>query len=149
MTVYGIGKSHSVEEWRSLARSLLHQRLMEESQDGYSVLSLNDSSWQVLRSERPFLAAIPPKTERNRTTSVTAASSPAGDALFNRLRALRKRLADTQGLPPYVIFHDATLREIAERRPQTLSQFAGIRGVGEGKLARYGQLFISELQRQA
>jgi ATP-dependent DNA helicase RecQ len=149
LTVYGIGKSHSVEEWRSLARSLLHQRLMEESQDGYSVLSLNDSSWQVLRSERPFLAAIPPKTERNRTTSVTAASSPAGDALFNRLRALRKRLADTQGLPPYVIFHDATLREIAERRPQTLSQFAGIRGVGEGKLARYGQLFISELQRQA
>jgi ATP-dependent DNA helicase RecQ len=51
-----------------------------------------------------------------------------------------------QGLPPYVIFHDATLREIVERRPQTLQQFAGIRGVGEGKLARYGEQFIAVLR---
>ena len=72
--------------------------------------------------------------------------SAEGQALFERLRTLRKRLADTQGLPPYVIFHDATLREIVERRPQTLGQFAGIRGVGEGKLARYGQQFMAVLR---
>ena len=150
LSVYGIGKNHSVEEWRWLARSLLHQRLIDESQDGYSVLSLNEVSWQVLRGERAFSTAVPPKTERRGSSPApTTATSAAGDALFHRLRALRKQLADTQGLPPYVIFHDATLREIAERRPQTLSQFADIRGVGEGKLARYGQLFISELQRQA
>jgi ATP-dependent DNA helicase RecQ len=150
LSVYGIGKNHSVEEWRSLARSLLHQRLIDESQDGYSVLSLNEVSWQVLRGELAFSTAIPPKTERRGASPVPAGvTSAAGDALFHRLRALRKQLADTQGLPPYVIFHDATLREIAERRPLTLTQFADIRGVGEGKLARYGQLFISELQRQA
>jgi ATP-dependent DNA helicase RecQ len=73
-------------------------------------------------------------------------TTAGNDALFERLRALRKQLADTQGLPPYVIFHDATLREMAARRPQTLSQFAGIRGVGEGKLARYGQQFIAALR---
>ncbi len=66
--------------------------------------------------------------------------------MFERLRKLRKQLADAQGLPPYVIFHDATLREMAERRPRTLGEFAGIRGVGEGKLARYGQQFIAALR---
>jgi ATP-dependent DNA helicase RecQ len=68
--------------------------------------------------------------------------------LFERLRALRKRLADAQGVPPYVIFHDATLREMAARRPQTLDEFAGIRGVGDGKLARYGKQFIAALSEQ-
>ena len=74
------------------------------------------------------------------------ANAASGDALFERLRTLRKQLADAQGLPPYVIFHDATLREMAARRPQTLGQFAGIRGVGEGKLKRYGQQFMAALQ---
>jgi ATP-dependent DNA helicase RecQ len=71
---------------------------------------------------------------------------PGGEALFERLRSLRKQLADAQGLPPYVIFHDATLREMVAQRPQTLSEFAGIRGVGEGKLSRYGQQFIAALR---
>jgi ATP-dependent DNA helicase RecQ len=65
------------------------------------------------------------------------------------LRRLRKQLADAQGLPPYVIFHDATLREMAARKPQTLDQFAAIRGVGEGKLARYGQQFIAALRENS
>jgi ATP-dependent DNA helicase RecQ len=78
-----------------------------------------------------------------RDTAVPAAAE--GNELFERLRKLRKQLADAQGLPPYVIFHDATLREMVERRPRTLGEFAGIRGVGEGKLARYGQQFIAAL----
>ena len=154
LSVYGIGKERRVDEWRSLARSLLHQHLVAETQDGYSVLSLNEASWPVLRNERSFHLAATPKPGRTRgardggagTTASTA--TPEGDALFERLRGLRKRLADSQGLPPYVIFHDATLREIAARRPRTLSQFADIRGVGEGKLARYGAQFIAALQEQ-
>jgi ATP-dependent DNA helicase RecQ len=63
--------------------------------------------------------------------------------LFERLRALRKSLADEHGLPPYVVFHDATLREMAERRPLTLNQFAELPGVGQAKLARYGDQFIA------
>jgi ATP-dependent DNA helicase RecQ len=154
LSVYGIGKSRPTAEWRSLARSLLHQRLVEESQDGYSVLSLNDSSWQILRSERSFGLAKVAKVaraqgagsaDRSRTPTPAAADS-SGDALFERLRSLRKQLADSQGLPPYVIFHDATLREMVARKPRTLGQFAGIRGVGEGKLQRYGQQFIDALR---
>jgi ATP-dependent DNA helicase RecQ len=93
-------------------------------------------------SEAPRRAA-----SRGRTDSSPASSAPAvtpeGSELFETLRALRKRLADAQGMPPYVIFHDATLREIAQRRPVTLGQFAGIRGVGEAKLARYGEEFVA------
>ena len=153
LSVYGIGKHHTVEDWRGLARTLLHQRLVEESQDGYSVLSLNEASWQVLRNELPVHAAKakPAKADRTRSGAAGAAGtvvalSGEAEQLFERLRALRKQLADSQGLPPYVIFHDATLREMAQRRPQTLSQFAGIRGVGEGKLVRYGQQFIDALR---
>jgi ATP-dependent DNA helicase RecQ len=145
LSVYGIGKHRSVTEWRSLARSLLHQRLLEQSQDGYSVLSLNESSWQVLREQRSVVMAEAAKADRSPGRDGSAAATAQGDELFERLRKLRKQLADAQGLPPYVIFHDATLREMVERRPQTLGQFAGIRGVGEGKLARYGQQFIAAL----
>jgi ATP-dependent DNA helicase RecQ len=146
LSVYGIGKNRAAEQWRSLARSLMHQRLIEQTQDGYSVLSLNESSWQILRSERSFHLAKAAKTDRSRTPNLTGATTADGEAIFERLRILRKQLADSQGLPPYVIFHDATLREMVARRPQTLREFAGIRGVGEGKLQRYGQQFIAALR---
>jgi ATP-dependent DNA helicase RecQ len=143
LSVYGIGKHRSLELWRSVARSLIHQRLVSQSQDGYAVLSLNEASWQILKNERAFFLAQPKPSAAQPTT--VARATPEGEAMYQRLRALRKQLADAQGLPPYVIFHDATLREMATRRPQTLSQFADIRGVGSGKLQRYGQQFIAAL----
>lgn len=163
LSVYGIGNQWRVQEWRELVRSMLHQGLVSETQDGYPVLSLNASSWEVLRDQRPVQVMQAPATQalKTRTGSATTASSsaassdpPSGIAhvegeLFETLRALRKRLADAQGTPPYVIFHDATLREIAARRPVTLSQFAGIRGVGEAKLARYGEEFIAAVRGHA
>ena len=158
LSVYGIGKQRSVDEWRSVARALLHQGLIDETQDGYPVLSLNAQSGPVLRQELVVRIAAPAKRSRTRAGSGTAAdtaagagagtpaaaaASPQSSALFERLRALRKRLADEHGLPPYVVFHDATLREMAERRPLTLSQFAELPGVGQAKLARYGDQFIA------
>jgi ATP-dependent DNA helicase RecQ len=66
--------------------------------------------------------------------------------LFERLRALRKRLADENGLPPYVIFHDSTLRAMAEHMPLDLDQFAALPGVGQAKLVRYGAQFVAALR---
>ena len=161
LSVYGIGTQRTLDEWRSLARALLHQGLIDETQDGYPVLSLNAQSGPVLRQERIVRIAAPAKRNRTRAGSGGAADSAAPDsaqagagararaaapengALFERLRALRKRLADEHGLPPYVVFHDATLREMAERRPLTLNQFAELPGVGQAKLARYGDQFIA------
>lgn len=145
LSVYGIGKNRSVDEWRHLVRTLAHQGLVEETQDGYPVLLLNKLSWEVLRGERrvEFAEVIKPAGRRNRAGATAAPShSSADDALFDQLRALRKRLADENGFPPYVIFHDSTLREMAARKPTTLAEFAMIPGVGQTKLARYGEFFI-------
>jgi ATP-dependent DNA helicase RecQ len=168
LSVYGIGKERSVDDWRNVARALLHQGLIDETQDGYPVLSLNAKSGQVLRQELavhiaatvkrprarpPFAAgARPAKPAAARPAAVGAAGAAAAGqsgTLFDALRALRKRLADEHGLPPYVVFHDATLREMAERRPLTLNQFAELPGVGHAKLARYGDAFIAALREHA
>jgi ATP-dependent DNA helicase RecQ len=152
LSVYGIGKQRSVEEWRGVARALIHQGLVAESQDGYPVLSLNSRSGEVLREELAVHVAAPIKRNRSRASAgagsaAVAGSGPAPESggLFEVLRALRKRLADEHGLPPYVVFHDSTLREMAERRPLTLDQFAELPGVGNAKLARYGGPFIAAI----
>jgi ATP-dependent DNA helicase RecQ len=153
LSVHGIGSKWRVQEWRELIRALLHQGLVAETQDGYPVLLLNVASWEVLRDQRAVhiaqAAASPPPKARAASPTSSPAASEEGRELFETLRALRKRLADAQGMPPYVIFHDATLREIAERRPVTLGEFAGIRGVGDAKLARYGEEFVALVRGHA
>jgi ATP-dependent DNA helicase RecQ len=151
LSVHGIGKDHTLEEWRALVRALLHQGLVSETQDGYPVLCLNAESWQVLKGERAVKVARKAKIAAAPRKDRTASDASLGGedkALFDVLRTLRKQLADQQGLPPYVIFHDATLREMAQRRPVTLDAFASIRGIGEAKLARYGERFIAAIRAQ-
>jgi len=144
LSVYGIGKHRRIEEWRGLARAMLHQGLIDEAQDGYAVLSLNAQSWPVLRGEQPVNIAR--RAKAGRGSSSGAGVSSMDDALFERLRALRKRLANDNGLPPYVIFHDSTLRQMAEHTPLDLEQFAALPGVGQAKLARYGAQFIAQIR---
>lgn len=157
LSTYGIGKERSLAEWRHLARALAQQGLVTSAGDSYPVLVLNEASWQVLRGERPVqLRALPPEAlsrkARKRRGAVTvdaAAPTSAEEALFQRLRMLRKRLADEQGVPPYVVFADAALRIMAERQPATLTAFAEIPGVGRHKLERYGAVFVGELREFA
>jgi ATP-dependent DNA helicase RecQ len=150
LSVYGIGKQLGVEGWRGIARALLHQGLVGETQDGYPVLSLNKHSWEVLRGERKVhiaaAAAASGKQPKPASSAAPGTDATVDDELFNRLRALRKKLADEAGLPPYVIFHDATLREMARRKPTTLDDFAALPGVGQAKLTRYGELFTGEIR---
>lgn len=148
LSVYGIGKRHSVDEWRGMARALAHQGLVDESQDGYSVLMLNKHSWEVLRGERSVhIAAAPARTSRDKKKSAPMSSPIAADeALFDKLRQLRKQLADQSGVPPYVIFHDATLRQMLHTLPTSLEQFATIPGVGQAKLGRYGASFTEMIR---
>ena len=141
LSVYGIGKHLGLQEWRDLARALLHQGLMTQSQDGYAVLALNEASWQVLRGERSVQVGESVKPAKNRKASKAAASS-AGDPLFESLRALRKRLADEAGMPPYIVFNDASLWDMTQRKPTTLEEFSTIVGVGQAKLSRYGEQFV-------
>ena len=118
LSVYGIGKAHRLDEWRDVARTLVHQGVVEETHDGYPVLLLNQQSWEVLRGQRSVQMAIRSRPSRGKQKKQKAKPADAtDDALFQKLRAHRKQLADQAGVPPYVIFHDATLRAIAQRLP--------------------------------
>ncbi len=148
LSVYGIGKVRAQDEWRVLARALLHQGVVEESGDSYPVLRLNQASRALLKSERRFTLAVPPRRDAglrqrgSKSAQPIIAATPVEAALFERLRELRKRLADEQKLPPYVVFADTALRAMAAQQPVTLSGFAGIPGVGGHKLERYGAAFV-------
>ena len=152
LSVYGIGKAHSVEAWRHFARSLIHQGLLVEGQDGYATLSLNAQSWEVLRGTRKVnIVAEPERVAKRKKKGASASTAsnteapPVESALFEQLRQLRKQIADAAGVPPYVIFHDSTLRELAWRKPATMDEFATIPGVGQTKLQRYGEAFIAAI----
>jgi ATP-dependent DNA helicase RecQ len=142
--VYGIGKHRSLADWRDLARALLHQGLIAESGDGYSVLTLNTHSWEVLRGTRQVQIAAS-VTAKSQAAPVAVPEIPVDAELFDALRTLRKRLATENGVPPYVIFHDATLRMMAQRRPATHDEFLTIPGVGRTKLDRYADRFIAAI----
>ncbi|WP_421655451.1 DNA helicase RecQ [Leptothermofonsia sp. ETS-13] len=145
LSTYGIGKERSSEEWRMLARSLIHQRLVDETTDGYSVLKLNDQSWEVLRKQRKVEMAVI-ATRPDTSTTTTTIDTEETEALFERLQKLRKRLADEQSVPPYVVFANTSLREMARKQPQNRSQFAEIIGVGSRKLSQYGDIFLAEIR---
>ncbi len=144
LSTYGIGKDRSPDEWKMIARSLIHQGLVDEATDGYSVLQLNDLSWEVLKGVRKVWVAI--ETKKETANIVRSDSNNAQvEELFDRLKALRKDLADEQKVPPYVIFSNATLREMAQQQPLARAQFLQLSGVGDRKLSQYGEAFMDEI----
>ncbi|MBE7380801.1 MAG: DNA helicase RecQ [Leptolyngbya sp. SIO1E4] len=144
LSTYGIGKDRSVEEWKLLGRSLLHQGLMAETTDGFPVLKLNAASWQVLRKQISVQVAIPDALQGGSAASALSQSGET-ESLLERLRSLRKRLADAQGVPPYIVFTETSLRQMAQRMPRSLAAFGRISGVGSRKLEQYGQAFIDDI----
>jgi len=143
LSTYGIGKDRTVDEWRMLGRSLLHQGLIEQTSDGYSVLKLNPLSWEVMRKQRTVSLAV--TTVQKITWEQGSEKAEEAEVLLQKLRSLRKQLADEQSVPPYVIFHDSTLKLMVQVQPQNLVEFAKLSGVGSHKLAQYGEKFITEI----
>jgi ATP-dependent DNA helicase RecQ len=144
LSTYGIGRDRTVEQWKTLSRSLLHQGLIDESTDGYPVLKLNELSWEILRGQRLVMVAIAP-TKVMAAVPTSNGSDEESEELFQRLQRLRKRLADEQSVPPYIIFSNATLRFMCQIQPQNRAQFAQVSGVGDRKLSQYGDTFIAEI----
>ncbi|MEO0456685.1 MAG: DNA helicase RecQ [Cyanobacteria bacterium P01_A01_bin.114] len=146
LSTHGIGKDRSIEEWRTLCRSLLHQDLLEETTDGYAILKLNAGSWQVLKKQISVQIHIPQRpTPQQKNGDIQLSSDET--LLLGKLRALRKQLADEQFVPPYVVFAEASLRQMAQQRPTTLNAFAQISGVGKRKLEQYGKTFTGEIAK--
>jgi ATP-dependent DNA helicase RecQ len=145
LSTYGIGKDKTAEDWKLLGRTLLQQGLINETTDGYPVLKLNARSWEVLRKQQSVYVAITPQPETATTRRETATSIDA-EALFQRLRSLRKKLADEKAIAPYMVFADSTMKSMAQQQPQTLAEFAAISGVGSRKLIQYGDKFLDEIR---
>ncbi len=145
LSTYGIGKDKTADEWKMLARSLLHQGLLDETTDGYRVLKLNKSSWEILRKQRNVSIAVNRKTADKLLPNYNPKAAEI-EMLFDRLRDLRKHIADAQSIAPYVIFADSSLKLMAQLQPQTLEAFAKISGVNNYKLKQYGDRFVSEIR---
>lgn len=147
LSVFGIGTEFSPQKWRSVIRQLIVMGYLRADADRYGALVLTESSRSVLRGETPVLLRedpIQPKTHRRQAVEL-AEVSPEDSDLWEALRACRRELADTQGVPAYVIFHDRTLREMLERRPRNATELLSVNGVGQAKLERYGERFLEVL----
>jgi ATP-dependent DNA helicase RecQ len=145
LSVYGIGKDKTIEEWKNLARSLLHQGLVDSTSDGYRILKLNKLSWEILRQKRTVEIPVIKKAKSEDINDYKSSSAET-EMLFERLRKLRKHIADAHSLPPYVIFADSSLKLMAQIRPKNLTEFGEISGVGAYKLEQYGDIFLSEIR---
>lgn len=144
VSTYGIGKDRTAEEWKMLGRSLLHQGLVDQTTDGYAVLKLNPLSWEVMRRQRPVQIVVPAK--KSADDEQVNLKKAGIEMLYDRLRRLRKKIADEQSVPPYVIFQDSTLKLMAQVQPQTLVEFGQLSGIVSAKVEQYGQTFINEIQ---
>jgi ATP-dependent DNA helicase RecQ len=153
LTVFGVGTELTEAEWRGVARQLLAQGLLAVTGD-YGTLDLTRASREVLGRRRQVMLRREPERPAGAARAARAAKAagstvaelpPEAAPVFERLRAWRAAEAKEQGKPAYVIFHDATLRQIASQSPATLAELGTISGVGETKLGRYGQQVLDVL----
>ena len=145
LSVFGIVEPEEALVLRPLARALQARGLLVQTEHGG--LALGGKARDVLRGEEAVLIVVPPKKERVRRSRKSQEPNPVGDPLFDALRSLRRDLAEQGGVPPYVIFHDSTLREMAATRPQSLSELSEIGGVGARKLEAYGDAFLTVIRQ--
>jgi ATP-dependent DNA helicase RecQ len=153
-STFGVGADLDAQQWRSVFRQLVATGLLATDEEGYGTLRLTPASAAVLRGEATVLLRRPvDRAERRASRRKSGAAqkrtsidiAPHESARWDALRGLRTRLASEQGVPPYVIFHDATLLSMLRERPRTLAEFGAISGVGSSKLERYGAAFLEVL----
>lgn len=147
LSVYGIGKDKSQEYWISVTRQLIHLGFIQQNIVNHSALQLTEQARPILRAEIPLELAMPRLSFS--ATAYVQKPQPTrhyDKDLFARLRFLRKQIADKENVPPYVVFNDATLQEMAEFLPITEEEMLSINGVGERKLERFGPAFLQLIQ---
>ena len=149
ITTFGIGSELNATEWRSLYRQLIARGLLAVDLEGHGGLHLTEVCRPVLRGEQPLWLRREKRPARVAKRSSSGRTLPPGadQGLWDALRARRRELAEEQGVPPYVIFHDATLMAMMEARPSSLHAMAELPGVGQRKLEAYGADFLEVINR--
>ena len=153
LKTYGAGSGKTKGFWRGILNDLVAQQCVRRTDDEYPTLQITAKGGEILTGRESFHVLRQTKIDRKKKAKAkkagrtTLADAEVFDqALFERLRTLRRKLAGEQGVPPYIIFNDRTLRLMARDVPETTTQFADISGVGEAKLARYGEVFLGEIR---
>lgn len=152
LSTFGIGKDLSQEEWFSVFRQLIHHGFIEQDLANYSILKLTEHARDILQGKQSLILAKPRikqvvSKKAARKKMLEQAQNTYDTALFDRLKRLRKELAQKNLVPPYVVFSDASLIEMAGRLPTTSEEFLTISGVGQKKLESYGALFLQEITK--
>jgi ATP-dependent DNA helicase RecQ len=149
LPTYGVLRGEDRAALVSYVFQLVEHGLLARTDDEHPVLVLTEEGHRALRGGLEVPLRAPPRGRGRRHAAAKAVhgAHEVDTGLFERLRALRRELAAARGVPPYVVFSDATLLEFAGRRPATLAEFAECRGVGERKLAEYGEAFLAEIAR--
>lgn len=143
LPTYGVGSDMTKDQWMTFLRSLLDQGYLDVKEPEFPTLSVTAEGWEVLRGKKPFLQRIVKVEEPAPTVSV-ATSIPVDyhTELFDKLRALRMSIASQQGVPPYVVLSDVSLKELSAYLPENEDELLNINGFGEVKLERYGDVFL-------
>ena len=146
LSTFGIGDELDEKGWRSVLRQLVVRGYLTADPDRFNALRAASRARPLLRGEETLELRRDPRPARaargSRGSPIEDALAPADAALFDALRACRRRLADEAGVPPYVVFHDATLLDMARQRPMTLAAMLDVSGVGDAKLEKYGGSFL-------
>jgi ATP-dependent DNA helicase RecQ len=154
LSTYGIGAELGTRQWRSVFRQLVALGYLSVDIEGFGSLRLTELSRALLRGEKSLSLRRDALSVKSRSRGAADAApitsiQPGREAMWEALRSCRRELAERQGVPPYVIFHDASLAEMTARCPRDLDAFAEIPGVGEKKLERYGCAFLEVINEYA
>jgi ATP-dependent DNA helicase RecQ len=139
---YGAGKDRDRHHWHFIIDELLVQDVIQQDGDRYPVLKITEKGKKVLFGKDTISALKREEPKRKKRAGKESELGPYDEALFEMLRTLRKKLADKQHVPPYIIFSDKTLHEMCRSFPSTADEMANISGVGDTKLERYGDDFL-------
>ncbi len=143
LSTYGIGGEHSRPEWAAIGRELIRLGHLRQTAEKFSVLELTDAGLAVLKQRKPVRLTKPvtaPEPKAHRAGEIAC-----DEVLFDRLRRLRRQLADERNVPAYIVFSDVSLRQMARDYPASEREFARITGVGEKKLREFGDAFLAEI----
>lgn len=149
LSTYGIGKEHTQKEWQSLIRQVVARNFLYVDMDAHGGLKITNQGMAFLKSKDTIQLRLEPKTAHsssksfNKTDPAISLDSAEDQALFAELKALRLSIAKENNIPPYVVFHDKTLIDMAKNKPATLEAMSSVPGVGQSKLNKYGQNFLN------
>jgi len=146
LSLYGIGQEHSAQAWQSVFRQLVAAGHVVADPERFGGLALTEKCRPLLKGQDTIAFRLDPVQKTSKKLSKAPLPDDIDVGIWEALRAHRRELAEVQGVPPYVIFHDSTLQAMAEQMPSSLAEFGALPGVGERKLEKYGDGFLQVLQ---